>query len=150
MKQLVILAVIGFLAACNQKLPSTGNFGAKITEEGAITADALMAMLGEGDEVKGKVSGTIVKVCQSKGCWYTMNLENGETFRVITKDHDYGIPKDASGKTAIAEGVLRREVTSVERLKHLAEDENKSPDEIAQITEPKVEYEFEADGIIIR
>jgi hypothetical protein len=38
----------------------------------------------------------------------------------------------------------------VETLRHYAEDEGKSKEEIAAITEPVTEYTFEAVGVIIR
>ena len=39
---------------------------------------------------------------------------------------------------------------SVADLKHYAEDAGKSEDEIAKITEPKIEYAFEANGVLIK
>jgi hypothetical protein len=39
---------------------------------------------------------------------------------------------------------------AVEDLRHYAEDEGKSKEEIAKITEPLVELAFEAEGVIIQ
>ncbi|MCE2790741.1 MAG: DUF4920 domain-containing protein [Saprospiraceae bacterium] len=46
-------------------------------------------------------------------------------------------------------GKAYRETTSVEDLKHFAEDEGKSAEEIAAITEPKTELKFMASGVMI-
>ena len=40
--------------------------------------------------------------------------------------------------------------TSVEDLKHYALDAGKSESEIAAITKPKIEYSFEADGVLLK
>jgi len=138
------------LAACEEKQASTGKFGDQnITADGAVPVAEFMAT-AEGPEKKGKVIGKIVKVCQSKGCWFNLETKEGEHVRIITKDHSFSIPKDASGKTAIAQGVLRSTTTTVERQKHLAEDAGENPEANGQQFETKVEYEFEADGVIIQ
>lgn len=149
MKKFIFIFAAAMFAACSQT-PSTGNFGETITEEGASSVESFLTSMGENKEFNGKISGTVQKVCQSEGCWYTLEMPNGESMRVITKDHAFKLPKDASGKTAIAKGTARVNTTSVERLKHLAEDEGKSKEEIDAITEPEVEIEFEASGVIIK
>jgi hypothetical protein len=39
------------------------------------------------------------------------------------------------------------DTTTVEELKHFAEDDGKSKEEIEKITEPKIEMVFEASGV---
>ena len=48
------------------------------------------------------------------------------------------------------EGKAYREVTSVDELKHYAEDEGKTPEEIAAIVEPVEELKFMASGVILK
>jgi uncharacterized protein (UPF0335 family) len=59
------------------------------------------------------------------------------------------MPKDIVGKTVVLEGISKKEVTSVDELKHYAEDAKKSKEEIAKITEPKKEIKFEAKGVLV-
>lgn len=40
--------------------------------------------------------------------------------------------------------------TSVEELRHYAEDAGKSKEEIESITEPRIEYTFMADGVYLK
>ena len=143
----IVLAVA--VMACNN-LPSTGNFGAAITEDGAIDAAELKTQMAGKDELKTKVKGTVTKVCQSEGCWYKIDLGESESMTIFTKDHGFKLPKDCAGKTAIAEGTARWKEVSVEKRKHLAEDEGLKPEEIAKITEPRKELIFEAEGVIIK
>jgi len=59
------------------------------------------------------------------------------------------MPKDLAGQQVVMLGKAYRETTSVEDLKHFAEDEGKSAEEIAAITEPKTELKFMASGVMI-
>ena len=86
-----------------------------------------------------------------KGCW--MNISDAtasEPVFVQFKDYGFFVPKDASGKEVVIEGVAYRELTPIEDLKHFAKDAGKTDDEIAQITEPKEEIRFMAKGVLIR
>ena len=59
------------------------------------------------------------------------------------------MPLDLAGSEVIVEGIAYREITTVDELKHYAEDEGLSAEEIAKITEPAEELKFMADGVII-
>ena len=85
-----------------------------------------------------------------KGCWMTVKTGETETMRVTFQDYGFFVPKDSvSGRNTIFEGKAFKSVTSVEMLKHYAQDEGKSSDEIKAITEPKEEYTFVATGVLI-
>lgn len=150
MKKLAILALgLVFLAACKET-PKSGNFGETITDEGAVAVTDFVAQMGDNQEMNGKVVGKVQEVCQAEGCWYKYELGEGQSMMVMTKDHAFQLPKDCSGKTAVAEGRMYWKETSVEDLKHYAVDAKKPQEEIDAITEPKRELRFEATGVIIR
>ena len=125
-------------------------FGSEITDEGAIEVDEAPAKLGEMDSVDLKVVGKINKVCQVKGCWMTMGYGEGESMRVSFRDYGFFVPKDINGKESVIEGTVYMETTSVDDLKHFAEDEGLSEDDIAAITEPETSLTFVADGVIVK
>lgn len=161
---ILTLALTGlFLFSCqsNQKDTSeevvlteealpTGKFGEEISEEGITPLSTLIASLENGEEFEGKVMGTITEVCAMKGCWMKMDLPNGETMRVTFKDYGFFVPKNSAGYPVIIEGVATKSVTDVATLRHYAEDAGKSKEEIEAITAPKLEYAFEAIGVIIQ
>lgn len=123
-------------------------FGAEITPDAALEAAEIGQQLAGKDSVRLKVSGNIEKVCQMKGCWMTM--KSGEQDMHVTfKDYGFFVPKDAMGNKAIIEGYAYVDTMDVETLKHYAEDEGKSEEEIAMITEPEIKLSFVADGVII-
>ncbi|GAB2767221.1 hypothetical protein GCM10027275_06890 [Rhabdobacter roseus] len=126
------------------------HFGKKINDKKAIAAAELPDKMGSKEKMDTKVTGTVESVCQAKGCWMKMKLDNGETMRVTFKDYGFFVPKDIVGKTVVAEGLAQKSVISVADQQHYAEDAGKSKEEIAKITEPKQELTFVADGVIVK
>jgi len=137
------------MASIDQQDEIEGKYGAEITIEGAIPASQVLAQLGDKELVELKVEGTIVEVCQMKGCWMTMDIGSGETMRITFKDYEFFVPKASAGYKAVIEGKLTRQMTDVETLQHYAEDAGKTKEEVAEITEPEEKLSFEAAGVII-
>ena len=77
--------------------------------------------------------GTIKEVCIKKGCWMTLSLENDSEMMVRFKDYGFFVPLDASGEVLIHGKAFISE-TSVDDLRHYAEDAGASDDEIAAVT----------------
>lgn len=176
-KLFFLLAMVAFVAACDNKtsqkaegtdslavdsaqasteeevqLPdpdATGNFGATINAEGAIAAKDVIKTLGKADSTRVKVKGAINAVCQTKGCWMTMPLSDKQDMRVKFKDYAFFVPKNSTGKDAVVDGWVYREVVSVDELRHYAEDEGLPQEEIDKITKPEERITFMADGVII-
>lgn len=148
MKKLVTLLAIIFAVniSFGQKYDS---FGDKIKPNGAISTTELSKKATEKPSVDAKVTGVVESVCQAKGCWMKVKLDDGKTMRVTFKDYGFFVPKDIAGKTIIFAGNAQTTTTSVDELRHYAEDAGKSKDEVAKITEPKTELTFEANGVLI-
>ncbi len=152
---LYLVLVIGLMTSCkgqqkSQSVPLGENIGATISNPKPITMTELMGQLSQQDTVKTQLKAKVEGVCQVKGCW--MNLvDNSVEESVFVKFKDYGffIPLDLAGSNVIVDGIAYREVTSVDELRHYAEDEGKSAEEISKITEPEEELKFMADGVII-
>lgn len=160
MKKIIFAASTLLLFACsNQEQPEqvTENVeviitkhGEEITEEGALTAAEFLAQLQGKDSLEAKLMAPISDVCQKKGCWMMLELGNDVQMRVTFKDYGFFMPKDASGRMAFIQGVGRIDTTSVEELKHYLQDAEASQEEIDAVTEPEIEYIFEAVGVIIK
>ena len=131
------------------KMNTVGGYGAAITKENAIEYKEFLKSYKATAPEKTKIMGKVMGVCEKKGCW--MNIENGteEGMMVHFKDYAFFVPRDIKGKTVILEGVIQPDTTTVAELRHYAEDAKKSKDEIAKITEPKIELTFMADGVLI-
>lgn len=126
--------------------------GEKITEEGAIPVSELVELMKgkENQRVELKVTGKITECCQKKGCWMMVDLGNGKTMRVTFKDYAFFVPLESAGKTVVMQGTAYYQITSVELLRHYAEDAGKSKKEIKKIKEPEHDLAFEAVGLILK
>lgn len=128
------------------------SFGSKISADKALTKEQMIAKyknLKPGDTVAVKFKSKIKDVCQKKGCWMAMELPNGKESFVKFKDYAFFVPLNATDSDAIVSGKAFVSETSVAQLRHYAKDGGQSEAEIAKITEPKVEYKFMADGVLI-
>ncbi|WP_046745962.1 DUF4920 domain-containing protein [Kordia zhangzhouensis] len=128
------------------------SFGEKIDAENVLTVTEINEKfdnLQVGDTLNVKFTSKINSVCSKKGCW--MRLDLGEEEEVMVKFKDYGffMPLDAKGEV-IVNGKAFLQETSVDELKHYAEDAGKSEEEIAKITEPKKTVAFVADGVLLK
>lgn len=148
-KYFIFIAMFSFtiVAAVAQKAE---NFGAKINEKGALQPAEFVQEMDGKIEQEIKFTAKVNEVCQMKGCWMTLDLENGEEVMVRFKDYAFFVPKDAGGKTAVVEGRAYFDEVSVENLRHYAEDAGKSQEEINAITKPEMRLSFVADGVILK
>lgn len=125
-------------------------FGESFTKKDVESLQSVLTKLDNTDSLFTQVTGTIESVCQVKGCWANVTSDGveGELF-VKFKDYGFFLPLDCSGKKVTLNGKAFNEVTSVDELRHYAEDEGKSKEEIEAITEPKTEKKFLASGVIL-
>ncbi len=123
-------------------------FGEKIEANDAIKVSDLPATLEKNEKAVVKVEGKVVEVCKAEGCWLRMETPSG-TMLVKLKDHAFLVPLSLNGQTIVAQGTASVKTTSVEMLRHYAEDAGKSKEEIAKITEPKKEIVMQATGILV-
>ena len=124
-------------------------FGVRVRPDGAIPVAQVPAILESKESANVKVIAKVIDVCPKKGCW--MQLEMPDQSKVFVKMKDYGffVPTAITGKTVVIDGEAKTIVTSVDELKHYAEDAKKSKEEIAAITEPKKEIRLMANGILV-
>lgn len=127
-------------------------FGDKISADGAISRQEMAKKfenLKVGDTIDVKFASTVEKVCQKKGCWIDVPLDDDKKSFVKFKDYAFFLPFNSAGSEVILNGKAFVREISVKQLQHYAEDAGKSKEEIAKITEPKVTYAFLADGVLL-
>ena len=127
------------------------SYGEEITDDDVISKDMMMEKykgLKEGDTLEVKFTSEVNSVCQSKGCWMRLNMGDHESF-VKFKDYGFFMPKDIAGQEVIVAGKAFVEETSVDDLKHFAEDAGKTQEEIDAITEPELSFSFLSHGVLI-
>jgi hypothetical protein len=149
-----ILATTMLLASCNRADEQKPAIEAKAQSATEITKPSQYKAFGDSLQSKSapialadainaastdekaatpvRIEAKVVDVCQKKGCW--MMLTDGKsTMRVTFKDYGFFMPKDITGKTIIAEGIVKADVLTEADARHYAEDAGKSKAEIAAI-----------------
>lgn len=157
MKKLLFFIGIALAVSCGENIEKSNVseaqfdlFGDLVTEENALEPAQLAVQLTGKDTVRIKLKTKITEVCQKKGCWMTVDLGNNTEMQVRFKDYGFFVPKDAAGREVIFEGLAFHDTTTVEDLKHYAEDAGKTPEEIEKITESEITIGFEASGVAIK
>jgi hypothetical protein len=124
-------------------------YGQPIDTDGALSAEQVPALLQDIDSTYVTLSGNVSSSCAKKGCWMKVAVGPEEDMRVTFKDYGFFVPKDLNGQEVVMEGMLKRKVSSVDELRHFAEDAGKSAEEVAAIQQPDTIYSFEAIGVKI-
>ncbi len=120
---------------------------------GVLSLESIsLAELGEefaSDTIySGVIRGKVVEVCVKKGCFMKVEREgSSEPIMVRFKEYGFFMPSDIVGRTVLLDGEAKVKETSIEQLKHFAEDAGKSAEEIAKITVPKSDIEIIALGV---
>ena len=161
----ILVVLLVFISACKgqetkkeiaektENFLEMASFGDKILADGSISSQEMMRKykgMAVADTVQTKFTAEVIEVCQSKGCWMKLKLENGDEAMVRFKDYGFFMPKDIAGKEVIVNGKAFVEEMTVDDQRHYAEDAGKSAEEVARITEPKKTYGFEADGVLLK
>ncbi|MDZ4749753.1 MAG: DUF4920 domain-containing protein [Saprospiraceae bacterium] len=152
----LLLLVAAIWVSCKQAPAAeaeTNSFGAGVSKpDAAVSFAEVNAQLETADSVNVVMRAKVGEVCQAKGCWMNIvdaaGTTEGEMF-VQFQDYGFFMPKDIAGREVIVEGKAYKQETSVEELRHYAEDAGKTPDEIAGITEPIMENKFMATGVVL-
>ncbi len=148
------LAINGLFAQNTTEAKKQLNtFGSTIDENNALSSSEMSekySMLTVSDTLTTKFSGRVLEVCQVKGCWMKVALDNGEETMVRFKDYSFFMPIDIKDKEVVMNGFAFVEEMSVEDQKHYAKDAGNTAEEISTITKPKKSFGFEADGVLIK
>ena len=166
MNKIGIVMLLSFvIVACNSAKKDTNkenkiventysSFGDTVSASDYLSSNDALSnykALKLGDTINLKFNANIKEVCSKKGCWMTLPAGNDdETIMVRFKDYGFFMPLDAAGKEVIVAGKAFVKEVSVADLKHYAEDAGKSSEEIANITEPAMEFAFEANGVLLK
>lgn len=142
----------------------------------AISAHARAQVVSVGDlrkrakELDGQMialSGTVAKVCQMKGCWFTLvqaDEPGVPPVRITSKGYLFFVPKDVSGYQAVVEGTFHIASLSPDEAAHFAADEARAAEsqpassstDVSAASEQKgqsgsrVEWQFAAEGLELR
>ena len=126
-------------------------YGEKITADNAISITEIPARLAKEDSqpLNTRITAKVLDVCPKKGCWAKVAVNDSTTAFVQMKDYGFFLPTAIKGKTIVIDGAVKLVTTSVDDLKHYAEDAKKTKEEIDAITQPEKEINIMANGILV-
>jgi hypothetical protein len=116
---------------------------------------SLADLTAKPDSYVGKtfqVKGKITEVCQAMGCWIMLTDGKGAMLRIQMKEGVVAFPKDAAGRSVVAEGTLAKYELSKEAAiaaaKHEAADAGR-PFHPEAVKGPVVVYQIEGTGAVL-
>ena len=163
MRHLFLLGALALLASCGggqshdhhegeetTTVIENVSYGEAFEVNNVMSIEDVAAALDSVGMVDCVVKANIVETCAKMGCWMSVEQSNGEPVMVFMNDHSFFVPKEGmGGKTAYIKATASKDTTSVDILKHLAEDANAPQEEIDAITEPKYGMKLDATGVVI-
>lgn len=162
MKSSLLIVALIYIVSCKSEKksettqaasnsPNIEYYGQSIDTLGSSSVIETIEALKSTDSLNTKVTGYVTGVCQVKGCWMMLSQNPNDTIGLFVKFKNYGffVPKELTGSKVTVAGKAFKEVTGVDELRHYAEDEGKSEEEIARITSPSEELKFMADGVAL-
>lgn len=103
------------------------DFGQGVTLSADTAISSIIDTPAEYVGKKVKVSGLVIDVCSTRGCWiYLAGDRDFEKIRIKVTDGEIVFPMEARGKVATVEGVVESMVLTreevIKRRKHHAEE----------------------------
>lgn len=155
----VVIVIFLFISCKDEKINNKEiaanyiSFGSKITADDYLSKEEMYTKfnsLKKGDTINVKFASTINKVCKKKGCWMRLDLDNDENTVVRFKDYGFFMPLNSESREVIVSGRAYINVVSIEQLQKHAEKKGLSKEEIDKITEEKLNFAIESDGVLMK
>jgi hypothetical protein len=146
----IIVALFAILAAVQA---GEVKLGKPLTLKQSVPVDQIIAQSASLEGKTVQVKGRVRAVCSRMGCWMDL-VDVSEKNSILIKVDDGVIvfPKEATGKTAIAEGKLVKNTLTREqataRAKHFAEESGQKFDP-SSVKSGQTIYQIQGTGAVI-
>jgi NMD protein affecting ribosome stability and mRNA decay len=147
------MKALPFVLCCVACLAGERRFGQPLTLREAIPVSKILEAPDRHVGKTVQVRGRVTEVCQAMGCWMSLvDPSTGQSLRIKVNDGEIEFPKDASGRTAIAEGTLRKFVLTKEqaaaRARHEAEEQGRKFDP-SSVQAGSTVYQIQGAGAVL-
>lgn len=131
--------------------------GEQLTEQERKSALAVQSLLPskakELDNQEVVLKGKVERVCQKKGCWFTLRGETEDEpvrVRITSKGYLFFVPKDTAGHHAVVKGTFSVKALSRDEAEHFAKDEGRDlSSEEVRASLPTNELQLAATGVVL-
>lgn len=144
-------AILGILLFTLINAEDGKKYGSELTLTEKTDVTAILEKPAEFDGKKVLIEGTIVGVCESRGCWIDVAAKEGyEKIRVKVDDGVIVFPLEAKGKTAVVEGEVY--ALTMEQEHNCASGENKGEEKscCSETEKEKKVYQIKGLGAVIK
>jgi len=124
-------------------------FGKKINERRSVGLQEFDILANNTDTLFIKLKAGISEVCLEDGCWFRINLYNGERMIVMFDNEAFVIPTDVAGRHVVVEGMTYLESRSEDEMKKFAAQSGEIQRVIDTIQGPQIQRTFVAKGAVI-
>jgi hypothetical protein len=131
-----VLALIVLSATAAQS--QAKDYGKALTLKEKTSISAIIKNPKAYDGKRVQVEGTIVEVCEERGCWIKIASDKPfESIRFKVEDGVITFPLDAKGKLALAEGVVKLQTLTREQAIEQAKEMHKERGTMAKFDPSK-------------
>lgn len=150
-----LLSILLIAVSVTYIYAGSGNkYGKEITLKEKTKVSAILA---EPQKFLGKtvlVEGTVVAVCEKRGCWIELASDKKfQKIKIKVKDGEIVFPLEESGKTALVEGTVYEikmtKEQALEQAKHEAEEHGHKFDP-ESVKGPVTIYQIKGLGAVIK
>ena len=155
---LIVFAAFFLQISCQSNKKPSPNlekyevFGSNFEEQSPMSSRSMTEEyknLKPGDSLLVSFETEIESICQKRGCWMKLKLDDEMQSFVKFKDYEFFVPMDAAGKKTIVQGKAFVNELSVSELRHFAKDAGKPREEVMQINQAERTYSFLATSVLI-
>jgi hypothetical protein len=151
---IIALALVALGATSAQS--QVKDYGKPLTLKEKTPISAILKNPKAYDGKRVQVEGTIVEVCEERGCW--VKIASDKPFESIRFKVDDGVitfPLDAKGKLALAEGVVKVSTLTKEQAIEQAKEMHKERGTMAKFdpskyTGPVTDVQIMGDGARVK
>ena len=141
----ILLILVTLLVNAEDK-----KYGKDLTVTDKTEVNVILEKPAEFEGKKVLIEGTIVDVCEMRGCWIDIAAAEGyEKIRVKVDDGVIVFPMEAKGKTALVEGEVYAVTPAHECSGDCAEKAKEEDHKCEHETAAKV-YQIKGEGAIIK
>ena len=133
-----VALAIAALTASAALAQSTKEYGKPLTLKVTTPISAILANPKAFEGKRVQVEGTIVEVCEERGCWIRIASDKEfEAIRFKVEDGVITFPMEAKGKLALAEGVVKITTLTKEQAIEQAKEMHKERGTMAKFDPSK-------------
>ena len=149
---LTFVALLG-AASCRQPQMEGTVYGVRPTLKDTTLVSTILSAPESHLGQRVLVTGTIVQVCEARGCWLQIASDRpSEMLKIKVDDGVIVFPMTARGKKAVVEGVVEKVVMTAEAARAEARrhaEESRLPFDSTAVFGPSTTFQVRGSGAII-